>query len=856
MSIDKGKNKKGINEVLRAATEENERVRTYERTLISQIIEPDAQPADERDAASAVGTAAGDINDEAKQIVSKYSAHKPLPELSGTDELKRILDEKSVSGVLPKETEKSQSRLAGELKEQIEDAKRLTQTDAEKMPSSATVGTDAFARFAEPVGHIHKREPIQETMFDTEPEPDPMLTQEIETTRFDDDYAALSEKISSGEIDFVYSAHDDDDYEDQLVFSKDDEGDLNSIIAAVDDEKEKQRRSREDSFAETRAEAFAMMNESSEDFDDALDRLSKRRTRREKSAEKPKEFEYTSPTQNTDISVMLKKAIRISALKVAATVFFAVLILLMEISSSGSDGRPEFLKQGRYGMLYILIDLQLLFFSALVLIRNVKSGIEGIIKRRPGTDSLLVISILVTAIYSVVMMSCDPTSAGLQLYSLPAAMACVCAAVTDCMRCRKDLHCFRVLAKKHKKYAALELEANAPETAEFTKYLSEDSAVYTVKKTEFCDGMFRRTRSRSRTEDVIGFIIPVMLVLAVILFAVLAIAGRSMLDAYASATLLILILSPLSAFFMVSLPIAKINRIGRKTSSAFVGNTVAEEYADAGVLSFADTEVYPTKNISILSVKAYGNFRIDTVIPELASVFTLLGGPLSSVLKNMVDGVTAPPENSKLIESAADGVCVSLGGRHFSVGKRSYLRRYKIDAPVDNGDTAFEQKRGTVMYVAIDDAIAAKVYLKYTVNRRFNNLLKDMYRAGLCLGVKTLDPNITNEMLQRDITFKKCPITVVKCSRFGESTAEEARIDSGIVTNSSLHTFLKMFALCDKARHVVRSNVIITVAGIFLSFVAVAFLAITGSPFEVGSLQAVLFQLVWLIPVWCMSLFL
>ncbi len=850
MSIDKGRNKKGINDVLRMATEVNDRMRTYERTLVSQIVESDPAP----EPSAPKEEKSGGITDEAGRIVSEYSSHKPAPELSGTQELRRILDEKPISGVLPKEQGKSQSRLADELKGQIDDAKRLTETDAERVNPSG--GDIAASRFAEPVGHIHKRAPVQESMFDFEPEPDMALTQEIETTKFDDDYAALSDRISSGEIDFVYSAQEDDS-DVQLAFTPDDDGDLNSIIAAVDDEKEKQQRKNAQDENEQRSEAFAMMSENGEDFDDALDRLSRRKPHAPKSKEKPKEFEYTSPSQNGDVSVMLKKAMRVSALKVAATVFFAALILFMELASSDSVGRPDFLKQGRYGMLYILIDLQLLFFSALVLIRNIKNGLEGILKWKPSTDSLLVISIAVTAIYSIVMMVYDPLSSQLQLYSLPSAMACVCAAFTDWMCCRKDRHCFRVLAKKHKKYAALELEANAPETAEFTKYLSEGSAVYTVKKTEFVDGMFGRTRTRSRTEDVIGFIIPIMLVLAVILFAVLAITGRSMLDAYASATLLILISSPLSAFFMVSLPIAKINRIGRKNSSAFIGNNVAEEYADAGVLSFADTEVYPAKNISVLSVKAYGDyFRIDTIIPDLAAVFSLLGGPLATVLRNMVDGVITPPENSRLIESAADGICVSLGGRHFMIGKRSYLRRYKIEAPVDDGDTAFEQKRGSIMYVAVDDALAAKVYLKYTVNRKFNGLLKDMYRAGLCLGVKTLDPNITNEMLQRDIAFKKCPITVVKCSRFGESTSEEARIDSGIVTNSSLHTFLKMFALCDKARHIVRSNVIITVTGIFMSFVAVAFLAITGSPFEVGSLYAVLFQLVWLIPVWGMSFFL
>ena len=51
---------------------------------------------------------------------------------------------------------------------------------------------------------------------------------------------------------------------------------------------------------------------------------------------------------------------------------------------------------------------------------------------------------------------------------------------------------------------------------------------------------------------------------------------------------------PLTGFFMISLPVISANRIGRKCSSALIGNAVGEEYSDASVISFADTEVYPS----------------------------------------------------------------------------------------------------------------------------------------------------------------------------------------------------------------------------------------------------------------------
>ncbi len=859
MSIEEGKSKKNINDILAAATAENDALRTdiasktYEHTLISLA------SGDESDKHGDAETRIVDVpvktraEAETDRIVNAYSDRKPQPELSGTAELQGFLNTTAERRLLPDDAPAPSVRKPSKLGNMIEDAKMRT-AGIDAVPRSKNAQTPNVAdRFTDPVGHVHPRSPVQESMFDLDGDnPDEALTTEIETVKFDDDYEALSAKIESGEIEFAPEPED----ETQTVMTEE-ASDL-VAVPAENDSSENAENGRPHG-PEARSAAFAMMDDKGEgddDFDAALGRMNDaRRKKQKKRKTKPKEFEYISRDQNNDVHFMLRKAIKKSGLKAFACFVFTVLILILELAQADSS-LPAFLKQGRYGELYILIDLQLLLFGGLVMLGSLKNGAKGLLSLKPNTDSLITVSFIVTAIYSAVLLAADPTSESLRLYSLPASTACLCRAFTEYLCCRKDYHCFRVIAKKHKKYVALELGGVSPEAAEFARYLSHDSDIYTVKHTDFCDGMFRRVRKNTKSEQVLGFIIPVIMIMALVIFGILSWLGKPLLDAYAAATLVVLISTPLTAFFMVTLPVVRINRIGRHTSSAFVGNSVAEEYADAGVLSFADTEVYPSKNIRVVSVKAYGNFRLDNIIPGLASAFGLIGGPLASVLANMVDGdVTAPPD-SRLTESAADGVCLSIAGEQMHIGKYSYMRRNGIDAPLDNGDTAYEKKNGAVMYVAVGGKLAAKVYLIYSLSERFNSLLQDMYRAGLCLGVKTLDPNITDEMLKRDIKFKRCPITVIKCSRFGESTDCLDRVDSGIVTNGSLHTFLKMFVLCDKARHAIRSNIVITMADILLSAAAVCFFALTGSVFELTSIYALLFQLVWLLPVWILSLLL
>lgn len=297
------------------------------------------------------------------------------------------------------------------------------------------------------------------------------------------------------------------------------------------------------------------------------------------------------------------------------------------------------------------------------------------------------------------------------------------------------------------------------------------------------------------------------------------------------------------------------NKRGKKVSAAFIGGGAADEYSMASVLTFADTEVYPSNLVDVTGIRNSGDYRIDRVITDLAVVFAHLGGPLEKVFRHMVDGEVPVPRHIRVIENVSDGVCVAVDGRDLFLGKRSYLRRNKIETVVEPGDEGYENGVGSIMYVAIDDAPVAKLYIRYRVNPRFEQLLKDLHHAGICLGIKTMDPNITTEMVMNGMKFKKCPVAVIKQNDPAEVVPESEHDSSGIVCNSSLHNFLQMFSLCDKVRHTTRCNAIVTLVSVLLSFLAVSFLAVTGELGSYGVLQATLFQLFCQLPVWLLSLF-
>jgi len=850
-------NTRYLKELLRQAEKANEQARLIQRTALKETKQPEPDE-EKKDAGVATLDTITDhpasaesneqkkserISREAEEIISAYSQRKKEKPFSNTQSLRESLEKqmqenKELLGYFEGSRAKSKSKKVDELYTLINEAKFQTQNDLQKKPFAMDE-----SRLSDPDADTvpHKQEYTQEKMFYFG---DTLSLEEEETpaasASFDSDYEKLTDKITSGELDFS-----EEEDENQLTI--------------LSDETDGFVRKPEDKLDETELHlrlAFDMMDENCQDINDFLQKEKEKAKEREKDVAAREDYEYTSHEQDAEIASMLRKAIHRSRVKLISVSVLAFLLFFIELATPNSSLHLPFLRPGEKGFLYILIDLQLLFFIAWIMLSNIVHGFEGIIRRKLNTDSFLVLSLVFTTIYSITMLFTNSTSESLKLYSFPCAAAMVCAMAVNYLNSKKDYHCFKVLAVKKPKYVAQELSGNTQEADEFYKYLLENSDLYTVKRAKFVSGFIRRTKKRAKGEDLFNFLVPAVVIAGMILFGVMYYFTKNFLTAFTDFVLLVLAAVPLAGFFMIPMPLIAANKKGERYNTAFIGNAVSEEYADASVLSFADTEVYPSHLVKITSLKTFGDFRIDKIITDLSRVFSYIGGPLDKVFKNALVEEVTPPRSIRLIESAADGICVSVDATHIFLGKKSYMRRYRFETPVDPDDDMYEKNIGSIMYVVMDDELAAKVYIKYTLNPLFDSLLKDMYKAGLCLGIKTLDPNINNELLEAGIGFKKCPIAILKSYTPEELNSECESVDSGIVSNSSLHTFLKMFVLCDKTRHITKSNAIITIASVFLSFFASAFLAITGDFTAINSFYLVLLQCIWLLPVWLTSLFL
>ena len=262
--------------------------------------------------------------------------------------------------------------------------------------------------------------------------------------------------------------------------------------------------------------------------------------------------------------------------------------------------------------------------------------------------------------------------------------------------------------------------------------------------------------------------------------------------------------------------------------SAIVGEESLEEYADAGAVSFDDKDVFPSKATKVKSIRIYGNNRIDKVIYNVASLFKVLGGPL----------------------------CDVISGKHVFYGKASYLHKNNFETTFDPNDEKIEfSGEACISYLVCNDEVAAKLYISYGIDPEFITISKQLYHAGLCIGIKSFDPNIDDSLLGKHINLSKYAVKVLKCRHIGEKVVTEERSDSGIVSKKSPKSLLKTLVLCDKVSGVTRGSVIIKLLSVFLAFGITVFIMFKGvSSYNLAGAYTALYQLFWMIPVFGISL--
>ncbi len=560
------------------------------------------------------------------------------------------------------------------------------------------------------------------------------------------------------------------------------------------------------------------------------------------------EVEYTDTLQESIIIKELRgKAIK-SLLSILITIVITVLCGYFEGAVGTNKAHPAIFETGRYGIVYALSMLQLMFFGVIFNFDGVKRAFNSLKPSQARPEALAALTLCVCTLHTVLSITLVPNNPQLVSYCTVGCLSLVMLSVNSFIKAYTALTSFCIAASKKPKFSTTELDATSAEAGAFAKYLERDTTIFTVSKNSFMSGFFKKIFAVPKAT-----LSSVKLGLAGIIVGIVCgiFSGLISSDVYHGVTTgacVMLAAFPVNLLLATALPHLVFSLKASLNKTAFIGEAACDAYTEAGILSFDDTEVFPAKSVKVSSIRTYSDSRIDKVIIYMARVFDKLGGPLSYVFANSVQGNEEIVGEAQIVEHCENGLRVKIDGMEILLGNSNFFRLFDITTPSDNIDESFLQSRGSIMYMSVDGEMAAKFYIKYTMNPGFEKILHSLYDAGICVGIKTLDPCINTSLVTGNLKSTNYPVSVIK-KQYEENARELEEASFGsLVSLTGIHNFLKGFVSLDKLRNIYRTNNIVGTVCAILSVIITAALTLTGA---VGTLSVsffVLLQLLWCLP--------
>ncbi len=560
------------------------------------------------------------------------------------------------------------------------------------------------------------------------------------------------------------------------------------------------------------------------------------------------EYEYTERAQTPKIAAAYKYSLTSLKIKMAAAAFLAVLAFFFENISIFGVQFAGALDPAVYPVVYIMVSLQIMLLACAVAYEQIFAGVRNLITGRPTPESVLAVLAVFGVLYSTIAAMLSVQGVEPPVYNFAVAACALMALIFSYLNTKREIFSFNIVSSKKQKFVFRRIpsSASSPESEAFGALDEDNPDVLQIEQADFVDGYFSRTTAVLHSTRVyVTAMLTVITAAAVLLAVFAAVGGASAVDAISIAYVAVLGAIPMSMFFTYSYPFYKANQDAYEMDSTIVGESSLEEYAGASIISFDDKNVFPSYGVKVQNIKIVGNNRIDRILYYAASVFSAAGGPLGDVF----DVATIEMGHSDDVEILSAGVGyleASVDGRSIVFGRSSVLTELGIVIPEEIvEEDSYIEGDLSIMYMVRDGKYVAKMYIKYIMDADFEFIVRQFANNGTCVCVKTLDPNIDEEMIFSKVKGKKYPLKVVKLH---DGDANRERADSGIVTRGSTKGLLQVVSLCDTVLSVKRTNMIISIIAAIVTLAIMFIVSLSGNLSAIGSWLVVANQLFWMIP--------
>ncbi len=551
--------------------------------------------------------------------------------------------------------------------------------------------------------------------------------------------------------------------------------------------------------------------------------------------------EYTSHVQDEKIKNDYRLSNLVAFFRLAGVALITLTLGVLENIGYFGVKMPDALSPSGKAQLFTLITLGLFLCACTMLWRKLANGFKRTFRFDPEPHSLTAVAAVLNIIYDFIILAIHPET--VILYNFPSSLLLVLSALAELFDVRREINTFTIISADEERYTLNESGSISVED------LKKRIPVYSVTRTAFTEGYFRRTNKKGNGIYLLNYILLPVVAVGIVIMIITAGVAHDANESLAAFIASVLVCMPASVLLLVPMPPSLASRRLRKQGCAVVGLSGIDEYSRRKMIVFEDKTMFPSHNIRTKGLKLYDGFEIYDMLIKTGSLFSVIGGPLGEIF-DAGNSKYHRSGNIKLIKAERGGVEALLDGSvHLLAGNYEFLEKYGIYPKRNPRDEQLASAgEVTIIYIAIDKRAAARLYIDYRSDADFERAAELLTDSGNKVAIRTADPGIDEMMIERKRGADGCEIRVLRAGVNDISVNSEA-VDSGIVALGTPCSLAEPICVTSELKRVRRRG-LVTMLGIFIiNIVFSAILAVTDTLGFIVSGVAAIYLLLWLLPV-------
>ncbi len=468
--------------------------------------------------------------------------------------------------------------------------------------------------------------------------------------------------------------------------------------------------------------------------------------------------------------------------------------------------------------------------------RTVGNGLKALFSLSANSDSACAVAAVAVAVQTLgaVFFQSDLADGKLHLYAVVLTALLFLNAAGKLTMLRRIHSNFRFVTSREQKYAVRTFDDYNTSLKMTKDVVAEKPLVAYQCRAGFLKRFLELSYSPDPTESSSQLIAPIGLLSSLVLCICSLLVTKSVSSALSALAAACCACVAAGNMLAVNLPLSRLCKTARRAGAMVVSYEAIEKLGDVNAIVCDASELFPPGTVVLGGIKTFGNrIGAEEAIMSASALMKEIGGPLSSVF----DQVHYEP---------GGGIVGWVDGRKIYIGNRGLLINNRIEVPAREEETQYASGNKSIIYIAVDAAVAAMLVLTYGADRRKKNELQRMEDSGITVLVRTTDPNVTPALVARLFGIDTASVGILdgQLGQEAQKLMEEKipRADALVATKGRMESMLSVISACVEQKRMTGLLVAIQCAVVVCGFILVAFMACFGGMRQLSSFTLFVFQ--------------